>query len=148
GIYHQDDRALRAERTAQKLEPAYQCMVRVRIPGGQRTPAHWLAVDELAGRYAGGARRPTSRQSSQLHGWLKRDQRPAPQGGAAGGLTTVAACGDVNRTIAVTSLPEQSRLHRAVFELAERTNRHLLPATRGYHEVWLDEERAALPAGE
>src|SRR5690606_19016654 len=34
GIYQQDDRDLREERRQQKLEPAYQFMIRVRLPGG------------------------------------------------------------------------------------------------------------------
>lgn len=40
GSYLQDDRDLRNERQRQKLEPAYQFMVRVRTPGGAATPAH------------------------------------------------------------------------------------------------------------
>ena len=148
GIYQQDDRDLRAERTAQKLEPAYNFMIRIRIPGGALTPAQWRAVDALAGKYSSGTMRLTSRQSIQLHGVLKRDLKETMQGINAALLTTIAACGDVNRTVAVTSLPEQSRLHKAVFELAGRTNKHLLPATRAYHEVWLDGEKTEIPAGE
>jgi sulfite reductase (NADPH) hemoprotein beta-component len=34
GIYQQDDRDLRDERRRQKLEPHYQFMVRIRVPGG------------------------------------------------------------------------------------------------------------------
>ena len=48
GIYQQDDRDLRDERRRQKLEPAYQFMIRVRLPGGVCTPAQWLKLDELA----------------------------------------------------------------------------------------------------
>lgn len=48
GSYLQDDRDLRNERQKQKLEPAYQFMLRVRLPGGVATPAQWLVLDELA----------------------------------------------------------------------------------------------------
>lgn len=34
GIYQQDDRDLRSERQLRKLEPAFQFMVRLRLPGG------------------------------------------------------------------------------------------------------------------
>ena len=51
GIYQQDDRDLRDERRRQKLEPAYQFMARVRLPGGVCTPAQWLKIDELARAY-------------------------------------------------------------------------------------------------
>ena len=55
GIYQQDDRDLRDERRRQKLEPAYQFMARVRLPGGVCTPAQWLKIDELARAYGGDA---------------------------------------------------------------------------------------------
>ncbi len=48
GIYQQDDRDVREERRRQKLEPAYQFMARVRLPGGVCTPEQWLKIDELA----------------------------------------------------------------------------------------------------
>jgi sulfite reductase (NADPH) hemoprotein beta-component len=48
GIYQQDDRDLRDERRRAKLEPRYQFMVRVRLPGGVCTTAQWRALDALA----------------------------------------------------------------------------------------------------
>ena len=42
GSYLQDDRDLRNERQKQKLEPAYQFMVRVRTPGGAATQRNGL----------------------------------------------------------------------------------------------------------
>ena len=50
GSYLQDDRDLRNERQKQKLEPAYQFMLRVRLPGGVATPDQWLVMDELAAK--------------------------------------------------------------------------------------------------
>src|SRR5690606_39736972 len=66
GTYQQDDRDLRLEREKQKLEPAYQFMVRVRAPGGIVTPQQYLVLDDLAQRYAGGTLRLTTRQSFQF----------------------------------------------------------------------------------
>ena len=54
GSYLQDDRDLRNERQKQKLEPAYQFMLRVRLPGGVATPEQWLVMDELAEKYGNG----------------------------------------------------------------------------------------------
>jgi sulfite reductase (NADPH) hemoprotein beta-component len=51
GSYLQDDRDLRNERQKQKLEPAYQFMVRVRMAGGVATPEQWLALDDMAQKY-------------------------------------------------------------------------------------------------
>src|SRR5690606_32350940 len=45
GIYQQDDRDLRDERRRAKLEPRYQFMVRVRLPGGVCMPEQWLMLD-------------------------------------------------------------------------------------------------------
>src|ERR1041384_3776802 len=40
GMYLQDDRDLRPERTRKKMEKAFAFMIRVRIPGGVLTPQH------------------------------------------------------------------------------------------------------------
>ena len=80
GSYQQDDRDLREERRQQKLEPAYQFMVRVRLPGGVCTPAQWTALDDLARSHANGTLRLTTRQTFQFHGILKGDLKETIQG--------------------------------------------------------------------
>ena len=50
GSYQQDDRDIRDERRRQKLEPAYQFMIRTRTPGGVVTPEQWLKLDAIATR--------------------------------------------------------------------------------------------------
>ena len=54
GMYLQDDRDLRAERTRKKMEKAFGFMIRVRIPGGVLTPEQWLALDQVARDYGNG----------------------------------------------------------------------------------------------
>ena len=71
GMYMQDDRDIRAERTKKKLEKAFSFMIRLRIAGGVVTPKQWLALDEIATTYAGGALRATTRQTFQYHGVIK-----------------------------------------------------------------------------
>ena len=71
GMYLQDDRDLRPERTRKKMEKAFAFMIRVRIPGGVLTPAQWLALDEVARDYGNGTMRLTTRQTVQLHGVIK-----------------------------------------------------------------------------
>src|ERR1700730_6882210 len=71
GMYLQDDRDLRAERTRKKMEKAFAFMIRVRIPGGVLTPAQWLALDQVARDYGNGSMRMTTRQTVQLHGVIK-----------------------------------------------------------------------------
>src|SRR5580692_6287421 len=54
GMYLQDDRDLRAERTRKKMEKAFAFMIRVRIPGGVITTAQWLALDHVSRDYGNG----------------------------------------------------------------------------------------------
>jgi sulfite reductase beta subunit-like hemoprotein len=68
GIYQQDDRDIRPARAAAGKEPAYSFMVRVRIPGGVTTPAQYIAMDDIADRFANGTIRLTTRQAIQFHG--------------------------------------------------------------------------------
>lgn len=141
GSYQQDDRDLRDERRRQKLEPAYQFMIRTRTPGGVVTPAQWLKLDAIADTYAERGLRITTRQAFQFHGVIKRELKPTLQAIRAALLDTIAACGDVNRNVTVAVNPEETRLHRAVWEQAAALSEHLLPRTRAYHEIWLDGEQ-------
>ena len=149
GTYQQDDRDLRDERRRQKLEPGYQFMIRVRLPGGVCQPGQWLALDELACRYGNGTLRLTTRQTFQFHGVLKKDLKRTLQGIHATLLDTIGACGDVNRGVLCSPNPAQSAIHASLYPLAKRVSDHLLPRTRAYHEIWLDEKQVAgSPAGE
>lgn len=141
GSYLQDDRDLRLERQKQKLEPAYQFMVRVRAPGGVTTPKQWLVLDELARRYANGSLRLTTRQSFQLHGVLKWNMKKTIQEINETLLSTLAACGDVNRNVMCNPNPYQSHIHAEVYEWSKKLSEHLLPRTTAYHEIWLDGEK-------
>lgn len=141
GSYQQDDRDLREERRQQKLEPAYSFMIRTRLPGGVCTPAQWLAMDDLATRYANGTLRLTTRQAFQLHGVIKRDLKPTMAAMNAVLIDTIAACGDVNRNVMASANPAESALHAVAWDWARRLSEHLLPRTRAYHEIWLDGER-------
>ena len=139
----QDDRDLRNERQKQKLEPAYQFMLRVRMPGGVATPEQWLVMDELARKYGNGTLKLTTRETFQMHGILKWNMKKTIQSIHSAMLDTIAACGDVNRNVMCTSNPYQSEIHREVYEWSKKLSDDLLPRTRAYHEIWLDEEKVA-----
>lgn len=141
GSYLQDDRDLRNERQKQKLEPAYQFMLRVRMPGGVAQPAQWLVMDELAQKYGNGTLKLTTRETFQMHGILKWNMKKTIQDIHASMLDTIAACGDVNRNVMCNSNPYQSEIHTEVYEWSKRLSDYLLPRTRAYHEIWLDEEK-------
>jgi sulfite reductase (NADPH) hemoprotein beta-component len=141
GIYQQDDRDQRQERTKQKLEPAYSFMARVRVPGGVCTPRQWLALDELARTHGNGTLRLTTRQAFQLHGILKGNLKRTIAGINQTLLDTLAACGDVNRNVMCSPLPELSAVHAEAYAWARRISQHLTPHTSAYHEIWLDGEQ-------
>ncbi len=142
GSYMQDDRDLRDERRRQKLEPAFQFMLRIRAPGGVFSTAQWLALDQVATRYASHSLRVTTRQTFQLHGILKRELKAAMQAIYASGLDTISACGDVNRNVLAASNPLLSHLHAEVQDWAQRLSAHFKPRTQAYYEVWQDQSEA------
>lgn len=144
GMYQQDDRDLRDERRQQKLEPAYQFMVRVRLPGGVCTPQQWRALDTLADRYADGSLRLTTRQTFQFHGVLKRHLQSLIRGLRDVGLDTIAACGDDNRGVMSAVNPHLSKLHHKLYELARDTSALLRPRTGAYSEIWYGEPPATV----
>ncbi|SEM11293.1 sulfite reductase (NADPH) beta subunit [Mesobacillus persicus] len=143
GSYLQDDRDVRNERQKQKLEPAYQFMLRVRMPGGVSTPSQWLVMDDLADKYGNGTLKLTTRETFQMHGILKWNMKNTIQEINGALLDTIAACGDVNRNVMCTSNPYQSEIHAEVYEWSKKLSDDLLPRTRAYHEIWLDEEKVA-----
>jgi sulfite reductase (NADPH) hemoprotein beta-component len=143
GSYQQDDRDLRDERRLQKLEPAYQFMIRTRLPGGVVTAQQWLRLDAIASSYGNGTLRLTTRQAFQFHGIIKRELKATLRAINASLVDTIAACGDVNRNVMVAANPLESRAHAAVYAKAQQVSEHLLPNTRAYYEIWLDEKKVA-----
>ncbi|HVY17277.1 MAG TPA: NADPH-dependent assimilatory sulfite reductase hemoprotein subunit [Rhodopila sp.] len=142
GFYQQDDRDLRAERGKQRMEKAFSFMVRLRVPAGSLTPAQWLGVEKIALERANGTIRLTTRETIQYHGVLKGNLQPLMQGLHAQLLDTIAACGDVNRNVIATTDPWRP-LSAELRTLARDMSRHLLPRTRAWHEIWLNEEKVA-----
>ncbi len=46
----------------------------------------------------------------------------------------------MNRNVIVSGNPAESPLHERLYGYAKLISEHLLPKTRAYHEIWLDEE--------
>src|SRR5947209_870234 len=143
GMYLQDDRDLRGERTRKKLEKAFAFMLRVRISGGVLTPQQWRTLDHVARIYGNGTMRVTTRQTIQLHGVIKSNLKATLRAIDEQLLNTIAACGDVNRNVMCNPNPYQSDTHAAALELARAVSDHLEPRTPAYREIWLDGERIA-----
>jgi sulfite reductase (NADPH) hemoprotein beta-component len=144
GMYQQDDRDIRAERQKQKLEPLHNVMLRARMPGGVITPTQWLAIDKFAQEHTlYGSIRLTTRQTFQFHGVLKPNIKLMHQTLHNIGIDSIATAGDVNRNVLCTPNPIESELHQQAYEWAKKISEHLLPKSRAYAEIWLDEEKVA-----
>lgn len=143
GMYMQDDRDRREERAEKKLERLYSFMIRLRLPGGFMTPQQWIATHHIAGANSTGVIKITTRQTLQLHGLLKSGIKPTLKAFNEVQLDSIAACGDVNRNVICAAHPLQSEIHEQVHAYATRLSELLLPKTRAYYEIWLDEEKIA-----
>ena len=143
GVYPQDDRDLRVQRRREGKEKAYSFMARVRVPGGVCTPAQWLTMDGLADTHGNGTLKLTNRQAFQLHGVIKGRLRPALREVNRALLDTLAACGDVNRNVMCNPNPYLSRLHAETLAVARAVATRLLPQTRAYHELWVEDTLVA-----
>jgi sulfite reductase (NADPH) hemoprotein beta-component len=141
GMYQQDDRDRREERAEKKLERLYSFMIRLRLPGGFMTPEQWIATHHIAGEHSTGVIKITTRQTLQLHGLLKSKIKPTIKAFSEVKLDSIAACGDVNRNVIAAAHPMESAVHEQVHAYAARLSEFLLPKTRAYYEIWLDEEK-------
>jgi len=143
GMYLQDDRDLRPERTRKKMEKAFAFMIRVRVPGGVLSPQQWLALDQVARDYGNGTMRLTTRQTVQLHGVIKSNLKSTLKAIDSALLNSIAACGDVNRNVMCGVMPERSPAHAGALALARAISDRLTPRTPAYREIWLDGEKIA-----
>jgi len=138
GIYQGYDRDSATERKQRGDDKIWQFMVRIRIPGGRLTANQYLALDALADRYANGSLRITTRQSIQFHGVVKAGLKSTIAEINAALLTTLAACGDVVRTVTTVPAPIRDPVHDRLEAETRRLSNYLLPQTRAYHEIWVD----------
>lgn len=143
GLYQQDDRDRREERSLKKLEWLYSYMIRLRLPGGFLTPSQWQGLHNIAGDHSTGVIKITTRQTVQLHGIIKSDIKPTIKAFDTLKLDAIAACGDVNRNVVCSAHPKQSAVHEEIFAFADKISILALPKTNAYYEIWLDQEKIA-----
>ncbi|MFV2066589.1 MAG: NADPH-dependent assimilatory sulfite reductase hemoprotein subunit [Pirellulales bacterium] len=142
GTYQQDDRDERAARRAAgaKSGKAYCFMVRTKIPAGKLDSRQLLAELDLCDEVGNTTLRITTRQGLQLHGVLKGDLARAVRRINEVQLSTLAACGDVERNVMCCPAPHDfDPVHEEMQGLAARIADHLCPQTTAYHEIWLDD---------
>jgi len=142
GIYQQDDRDLR------KTGKKWLVMIRGRIPGGVMTSNQWKVFDDLATEYGNNTLRVTTRQSIQFHGVVKKGLGPLIKRINDSMLSTLAACGDVNRNITVSPVPATTKARADVFADSLKVMDALAPQTKAYHSIWVDNVQLNLDAPE
>jgi sulfite reductase (NADPH) hemoprotein beta-component len=132
GVYQQDDRDVRAG------GKKFIMMIRGRIPGGVMTSNQWRVFDELAWLYGNNTLRVTTRQSIQFHAVVKANLRQLVKKINEAMLSTLAACGDVNRNVLAPPTPAYTKAREAVSQDCVRVADALKPQTRAYYAIWID----------
>jgi sulfite reductase (ferredoxin) len=143
GTYQQDDRDSRRAKNPDGTPAGkqYIMMVRTRIPGGKLTAEQFLAELDLCDEVANGTLRVTTRQGFQLHGVVKQDLKRTIRRINEIKLSTLAACGDVERNVMCCPAPyRNNRVREQMQEMADRVAEHLKPRTTAYYEIWLEDE--------
>lgn len=144
GMYQQDDRDLRLERNQQKLEPRHAMMLRCRLPGGIIKAKKWLQINYLASEYTlYNTIRLTNRQTFQFHGILKKQLKNVHKILNSIALDSLGTANDVNRNVLCTSNPSESVIHKESYTWAKKISEYLLPQTKAYAEIWLDQKKIA-----
>jgi sulfite reductase (NADPH) hemoprotein beta-component len=144
GVYQQDDRDVRSARRKHKLDKAYSFLARIGLPGGVCTPAQWIVMNDLANYCAFNTLKLTTRQAFQLHGILKGNLQSTINACNEAAMSTLAACGDVNRNTMCNPNPFASEVHEEVQQVAEAIDAYLKPQTPAFSELWLDGKQIGL----
>ena len=137
GTYQQDNRDERGQDGK-----VFSFMVRTAVPGGKLSSAQLLAELDLCDEVGNTTLRITARQGLQLHGVLKSNLKHAIGRINEVQLTTLAACGDVERNVMCSPCPYRADpVYDQMQELAKRLAVHLRPHTRAYHELWVTDQQ-------
>src|ERR1700676_281570 len=142
GIYKQRER-----NESGKKDGDFIFMVRVKIPAGELTPAQWIALDAASDRYADGSIRLTARQGVQFHyvrghnlsALIREINASVSDNGYQ--LTTLGACGDVNRNTVASPIDDLDvELPLDTHQLARAVAREMAPRSSAYYQVFLSDE--------
>jgi sulfite reductase (ferredoxin) len=140
GSYQQDDRDQRLAAKKTGGGKSFSMMVRLRIPGGRIAPGQMLSMLDLCEELGNSTMKITSRQTIQLHGVVKDQLRPTIKRINDMALSTLAACGDVNRNIMCCPAKRGDSVHAAMEKLTDDLTTELAPQTAAYHQLWLTDD--------
>lgn len=146
GIYQQDNRDTRQQRTASKQEKEYIFMIRTKLPQGQLTPQQYLALDEISKKYTNNTLRITTRQTYQFHGVIKGNLYKTLNEINQQLVLTYGGCGDVVRNVMACPVCDIDPSYNLdLGEWAKKISNHFLPRTNSYFEIWINDEKIKLP---
>jgi sulfite reductase (ferredoxin) len=143
GIYAQDNRDVRRERSLAGEVLDYIFMIRVAIPGGRLSREQWLTLDAVAGDLADGSIRLTTRQAIQFHGVVKHGLRPLAFALDSQLMTSFGACGDVVRNTVICPDLIMNAADVRVRALADQISKAFKPTTMAHWEIFVNSELAA-----
>jgi len=145
GSYQQDDRDHRTQLKREGKEKGFQFMVRTRVVGGKITAQQYLAIDNLSRTVGNQTIRITTRQEFQLHGVAKQDLASTIRTVNKALLSTLAACGDVERNVLCCPAPINDPAHRALQGDADSWASHCAPRASSYWDIWFDGQKVENP---
>ncbi len=140
GTYQQDNRDDRAASRGEGAGKSFSMMLRCRIPGGIMSSDQFIAHLDLCDTIGNATMKLTTRQTIQLHGILKSDLKGTIARINEIGLSTLAACGDVNRNVMCCPVKNTDPVRREIQKLCYEIAVELAPRTKAYHELWLTDD--------
>ena len=143
GVYSQDNRDVRRERSLAGEELEHIFMTRVVVPGGFLTSAQWLALDTASDTVADGTIRLTTRQAIQYHGTIKSDLQSLARQLDDVLMTSFGGCGDVVRNVVMCPDLQIPEADPYIAEVANAIAERFRPTTTAHWEIFVDGQRAA-----
>jgi sulfite reductase (NADPH) hemoprotein beta-component len=122
-------------------------MVRTKFPGGVLSAQQYIVCDQIASQYANNTLRITTRQDFQFHGIVKSNIRQTMKSLNEALMSTIAACGDVERNVMAPPTPSTSPLVDQMLAEAKKLSDTLAPSTPAYHSIWLEGQEVKLEGG-
>lgn len=143
GSYQGYDRDTATELKKAGKEKHWEFMLRMVCPGGQLTAHQYLVLDDIAGKYANGTLRITTRQTFQFHCIVKSNLKKHIAAINEILLSTIGGCGDVVRNVTCLAAPIKDKIHERIRADTKLIAKACTPKTSAYHEIWLDGENVA-----
>ena len=136
GTYQGYNRDSATSRKKAGLDKEYEFMVRLKIPAGRLTSQEYLAITDIAEKYANDSLKITTRETFQIHCVLKDNLHASIAQINKSLLTTLSGCGDVVRNVMISPAPINDIKHNKLKEDADKIADFCKPKTSAYEEIF------------